>query len=365
MNELTKITAIAEGRKSASATTEVPVIDVDPLLHGGAADREKVAEQIGAAARSVGFFYVANHGVDGDLIRRAYDQAATFFSLPLEKKLKSYIAESRNHRGYVPVTERGTYVDEGSERLYEAFDSGLDLPLHEVPAVGSCLMGPNVWPGVAGFRESATEYFRAASQFGQRLLGAFEMHLELPSGYFGEFMTRPTSQLRFLHYLENEPPVEDNDMNMGAHTDYECFTVLHQTSPGLQVLAQDGQWIDAPPIADTFIINIGDMLEVWTNGAFRSTMHRVVNNGRERFSMPLFMAANYDAVIRPVSTMVSKTNPRRYSSLVAGHHLMGQLLRDFAYLKARHDANQLQLDFEVPDGNPFELSKLLAVEQAA
>ncbi|MBT6277971.1 MAG: isopenicillin N synthase family oxygenase [Chromatiales bacterium] len=365
MNDATTIAAIGQPRRMLRSSAEIPVIDVDALLHGNVVDQRKVADQIGTAARSVGFFYVANHGIDEELIERAYEQAAAFFSLPLDEKLKSYIAESRNHRGYVPVTERGTYVDEGSERLYEAFDSGLELPLQDVSVAGGCLMGPNVWPGVAGFRESATAYFRAASGFGARLCRAFELHLELPCGYFDEFMTRPTSQLRFLHYLDNEPPAVEDGMNMGAHTDYECFTILHQTGPGLQVLAQDGQWIDAPPKPGTFIINIGDMLEIWTNGAFRSTMHRVTNNGLERFSMPLFMAANYDAVIQPVSTMVSESNPRRYPSLVAGHHLMGQLLRDFSYLKARHDANQLQLDFDVPHGNPFELSKTAHINQAA
>ena len=347
-------------------TSEIPIVDVGPLVHGTRSDWARVADEVGAAARGFGFFYIANHGVSYDLIDRAYNQANEFFRLPHQDKLQYDIAKSRNHRGYVPVTERGAYIDEQGERHYEAFDSALDLPRRSVSERRHYLMGPNVWPQLRGFREAATQYYSAATLLGRHLCRAFEIHLELPLGYFDPFMTQPTSQLRFLHYLENNAPMAADDMNMGAHTDYECFTILHQTAPGLQVLAADcSHWITAPPIDGTFVINIGDMLEVWTNGGFRSTLHRVVNNGRERFSMPFFMAANYDAVITPVKSMVSADNPQRFAPMVAGHHLMGQLLRDFSYLKARHDADLLDLDFEVSNVNSFEQSKLDFVSQVA
>jgi isopenicillin N synthase-like dioxygenase len=343
----------------------LPIVDLAPLLHGSPGERARVAEEIGTAAREFGFLYIRNHGIDQRLIDRSYAQAGAFFGLEEEIKLQSDIARSSNHRGYVPVTERGLYTDELGERHYEAFDSALELPSSDPAARAHYLLGPNVWPKVPGFRATITAYYRAAAALGRELCRAFELYLQLPAGYFDPFMTRPTSQLRLLHYIENLAPMTPDDMNMGAHTDYECFTILHQTAPGLQVLGRDGRWIEAPPVEGTFVMNIGDMLEIWTNGIFRSNVHRVVNNGRERFSMPFFMAANYDAVIRPVDSPLVRRGPSRYLPTVAGHHLMGQLLRDFGYLRARYDAGVLDLGFDVPDGNPFESTKHELLREAA
>jgi isopenicillin N synthase-like dioxygenase len=347
------------------ADDELPVIDVEPLLRGGRRDRAKVAEQIGKAARDWGFFYICNHGVSPGLLDRAYGQAARFFEQPLAHKLRYDIARSPNHRGYVPVTERGEYADEQGERHYEAFDSGFELAASDPAARAHYLMGPNLWPRLPGFRQTLSNYYRAMYALGCSLCRGFELHLGLAEGYFDAFTRRPTSQLRLLHYLEHDAPPQDIDMNMGAHTDYECFTMLHQSAPGLQVLGPNGQWIEAPPLEGTFVVNIGDMMEVWSNGTFRSNVHRVVSGGRERFSMPFFFSADYDALIEPVPTMVRPGYPRHYPVTVAGHHLMGQLLRDFSYLRARHAAGQLELDFEVPHCNPFEYSKLTPQTLAA
>lgn len=363
----TRVTALGSRRPSSGVdhASSLPVIDLGPLLHGGPGDRLRVAEELGRAAREVGFFYVANHGIARHLIEDAYACAETFFSLPFARKLETGIARSKHHRGYVPVTERGDYADEQGARHYEAFDSGMDLSPGDVLAKDRYLVGPNVWPRLPGFREATTAYYRAATVLGQRLCRAFEMTLGLRAGFFDDFMDRPTSQLRYLHYLRNEDAPLDDDMNMGAHTDYECFTILHQRAPGLQVVNSDGRWIDAPPIDGTFVINIGDLLEVWTNGAFKSTLHRVQNNGHERYSMPFFVAANYDAVVRPIDGLSPARGSQRYAPVVAGHHLMNQLMRDFGYLKARYEANLMPLEFEVTYGNPYEQNKAQPLAHAA
>lgn len=341
---------------------ELPIIDVGPLLSGGPRARARVADEMGAAARNLGFFYVCNHGVSTAAVSA---QAAAFFERPLPYKLRYDIARSPNHRGYVPVTERGDYADEQGERHYEAFDSAFELPNSDPAARAHYLMGPNVWPDLPRFRETVSEYYRTMYALGRQLCRGFELHLGLPEGYFDAFTQRPTSQLRLLHYLEHEAPPQETDMNMGAHTDYECFTLLHQSAPGLQVLGRDGKWIEAPPLDGTFVVNIGDMLEIWTNGAFRSNVHRVVSAGRERYSMPFFFAANYDALIEPLPHLVSSSSPPRYPAMFAGHHLMGQLMRDFSYLRTRHAAGELRLDHELPDCNPFEHTKLVSEPLAA
>jgi isopenicillin N synthase-like dioxygenase len=212
---------------------------------------------------------------------------------------------------------------------------------------GDLLLGPNVWPSLTGFRETVYAYYRAVAALAETMCRAFELHLRLAPGYFRQFMQKPTSQLRLLHYLENDAPCDQKDMQMGAHTDYECFTLLHQSKPGLQVLTTENTWQAAPPIQGTYVVNIGDMMEVWTNGAFKATLHRVVNTGNERYSLPYFAAADFNAEIKPVPTMIGAHAPSRYPKIIAGHHLLGQLLRDFAYLNRGHREGRLRLPFDV------------------
>lgn len=342
------------GAKRLDASS-LPVIDIAPLFGGNSALKKEVANKIGRAARDVGFFYIKNHNIDKRTIDGAYNQAQQFFALSLKEKLKYYIGNSSNHRGYVPVTERGIYVDEQGDRHYEAFDLALDLPSDD-PNVknGHFLLGPNVWPVLSGFQDQVKAYYEAMTNLGQVLCRAFESHLSLPSGFLANFMTKPMSQLRLIHYIANDAPMDESDMNMGAHTDYECFTILSQEHSGLQVMNNRNEWLEAPPIEGAFVINIGDMLETWTNGLFKATLHRVVNKGEERYSIPFFAAANYDAVIEPLATVVSESHPPKYRKVIAGHHLLGQLLRDFSYLRKRHEAGELKLPFEALPYNPFE-----------
>ncbi|MEM7270006.1 MAG: 2-oxoglutarate and iron-dependent oxygenase domain-containing protein [Pseudomonadota bacterium] len=315
--------------------TVLPVIDISPLRGGDCAAKCKAADEMGAAAREVGFFYVTNHGVPTDLIERAYAAAKEFFAQPEAVKCGYYIGDSLNHRGYVPFTEKGDYADEVN-RNYEAFDLALDLP-HDDPdfLAGNLLLGPNVWPELQGFRETVYEYYRAVSSVGLSICAALEGHLKLRPGELTQHMSKPISQLRLLHYVRARETKNHNSVNMGAHTDYECLTLLHARNQGLQVMTREDEWIDVPVRQTDYVVNIGDMMEAWTNGAFRSTPHRVLNLSPERFSMPYFVAANHDSVIKPFDSLVNEANPPKYEGFLAGLHLERMLLRDFPYLRER------------------------------
>lgn len=334
----------------------LPVVDLGPLRSGDRVAIRRTADAMGAAAREVGFFYIENHGVPLSMIRSAYEAAEEFFALPDPVKRAYYIGESLNHRGYVPFTEKGDYADEVN-RNYEAFDLALDLPRDDPDYLaGNLLLGPNVWPSVPGFRERIGAYYAAISEVGRRIAGALELHLELPEGELTRQMTKPISQLRLLHYVRARATASVKSVNMGAHTDYECLTLLHQRQPGLQVMTRADEWVDVPVRPECYVINIGDMLEAWTNGAFRSTPHRVLNLSPERFSMPYFVAANYDTVIRPFPSLISTGNPSKYEPFKAGLHLERMLLRDFPYLRERRGERiwAATTDHKGPVQNPFE-----------
>lgn len=340
---------ITEPPKEGRAES-LPLIDVSGIRSNDSLRLREVADEIGMAAREIGFFRIIGHGIDLDLVERTYQYAQYFFAQPDAFKRRYYIGLSTNHRGYVPFTEKGDYPDEVS-RSYEAFDLGLDLPDDDPDYLaGNRLLGPNVWPDVAGFKQVVSSYYNQISVLGRLISSALETHLGLPPGTMTQHMSKPISQLRLLHYVRDQE-IEDTSVNMGAHTDYECLTLLHTRNAGLQVMTAQDRWIDVPVDHSAYVVNIGDMLEAWTNGQLRSTPHRVLNLSPERFSMPYFVAANHDTMIQPFPQLLGQ-EPAGYKPFRAGAHLERMLVRDFPYLR---DPRRGELSKNHPGiENPFE-----------
>lgn len=333
---------------------QLPLISVSGLKHGNNARFLDVADEIGNAARTIGFFRICDHGINLSLIEDVYRVAEQFFGLQDDYKNQYYIAKSTNHRGYVPFTEKGDYPDE-VHRSYEAFDLGLDLP-HDDPdyLAGNGVLGPNVWPHLAGFREVVAAYYNEVSALGRLICGALEAHLGLPKGAMTGQMSKPISQLRLLHYVRQASTAQRKSVNMGAHTDYECLTLLHTRNQGLQVMTQNDRWLDVPVDPNVLIVNIGDMMEAWTNGIFRSTPHRVLNLKPERFSLPYFVATNYDTVIKPFPQLIATGHRAQYEPFRAGEHLERMLIRDFPYLRHKAQTQNALNATQTHIKNPFE-----------
>jgi len=336
--------------------TSLPLISLQGLRGQDRAAFRRVADEIGAAAREIGFFRICDHGIDLDMVEATYKMAELFVALPDETKRQYYIGLSTNHRGYVPFTEKGDYPDEVN-RSYEAFDLGLDLPSDDPDYLaGNRVLGPNVWPDLDGFKAMVSQYYARISALGRLVCSALELHLGLPAGAMTGQMTKPISQLRLLHYVRQSATLNHQSVNMGAHTDYECLTLLHTRNKGLQVMTADGRWIDIPADPNAFVVNIGDMLEAWSNGLLRSTPHRVLNLCPERFSMPYFVAANHDTVIQPFAQLMGKDEQPKYAPFKAGAHLERMLIRDFPYLRNRRQpdiSGSLAAD-AASIQNPFE-----------
>ncbi|MEL0638815.1 2OG-Fe(II) oxygenase family protein [Marinomonas sp. TI.3.20] len=164
---------------------------------------------------------------------------------------------------------------------------------------------------ISGFKEGMEEYHQEMLQLAHRLIGAIALSLHLPEDYFYKLQKKPISIQRLLHYPPQSGNITRDEIGIGEHTDYGFLTILAQDSAGgLQVKNRAGDWISAPPIDGTFIVNIGDLVQTYTNDKYISTYHRVINtSGKERYSFPFFMDMDFDAVVEPVSTCVSEQNP--------------------------------------------------------
>jgi len=281
--------------------SEVPVIDVSGLRDGSAPDA--VAARVDAACRDTGFFAIVGHGVDAGLRRRLDRLARDFFARPEAEKARVAMAGGgRAWRGWFPVEGELT---SGRPDLKEGLYFGQELAADDPRVVaGLPLHGPNLFPErPAGLRAAVLDYIDAVTAVGHLVLRAVALGLGLEPGWFDEHLTAdPLVLFRIFHYPPSPGAVDR--WGVAEHTDYGLVTVLGQdNSGGLEVRSGDG-WIPVPPHPDAFVINIGDMLEAMTGGAYRSTPHRVRNtSGADRLSFPLFLDPNWDAEVRPVPSI--------------------------------------------------------------
>lgn len=377
--------AAATGAMGAKllAFTEIPVVDISALSGGDAAAFDATAREIGQAARTVGFFYITGHGIPAALVERTYALSRAFHTAPLEQRMEVHVAHSPGTRGYIPSSVQWTDPDPelhrlvqpdpgdfdflGKPLLHAAFDVSLELPEDDPDfRAGNLMLVPNQWPAwLPEMQAEVLAYYDAVAAVGERLFRAFAASLGLPEGFFAEKALKPPSQLRLLYYPPNDLPMSRDNFGIGQHSDFECFTILNQLSPGLQVMNAADEWVEAPPIPGSFIVNIGDLLEGWTNGLFKATQHRVVNTGRERFSLPLFFAVDYDTVVEPLPQFVDEQNPPAYTRIVAGKHLAGFSVNAAKHLRRRIRSGELEIDFPIHKVNPFKRRAINELEEPA
>ncbi len=312
----------------------LPIIDISGFYAPDLATRHAAAQALGAAAHDAGFLYITGHGIAESLFNDLRNIAKDYFAQSEETKRRHYIGQSSNHSGYVPMGEE--YLSSGSYDYKETFDIGYDYTDTDGRKP---MLGPNQWPDFPQFQEVVGRYYQAAFTVGQTLFRGFALALGLREDYFSTLVTTPPSQLRLIHYPYN-PTIEDRP-GIGAHTDYECFTILYPTADGLEVMNGAGEWIDAPVIPSALVVNIGDMMEILSAGQFVATSHRVRKVKEERYSFPLFCACNYDTLIAPIPSL--SAGNRSYTPLRCGNHLYAQTIQTFSYLKERLARGEISL----------------------
>ncbi|WP_291730809.1 2-oxoglutarate and iron-dependent oxygenase domain-containing protein [Leisingera sp. F5] len=308
---------------------KIPVIDISALNTGGRLF--EVAKDIRWALTNAGFFYVKNHGVPEAVVNGAFEETRAFFDLPQQEKMDLHISKSGLAlRGYIEVFGENTDPKKTKD-LKECFDIGPECPGGTAP-----FFGANQWPTARpGFQHAVYSYHQEMKGLAQRLMQAIAVSLDLEADFFAPKMQDPITIQRLLHYPPQQGQIDESVMGIGAHTDYGSLTILAQDDVGgLQVMNRDGDWIEGPPIAGTFVINIGDLIQRLTNDLYLANLHRVVNaSGRERYSIPFFIDADADAVVQPLDRCVSAENPARYVPVTCGAHKFSRFKDSFPHLK--------------------------------
>lgn len=279
--------------------TSLPTLDLS-LLDGTAAQRQGFLDDLRHAARDVGFFYLTGHGIDADLLKQVQNHARQFFALPDSEKTAVGMINSPHFRGY---NRAASEITRGKPDLREQFDLGAErdaLSLDENSPYWARLQGPNQWPAaLPALKPLLLDWQQAMTGMSLRLLRAFAQALSLPQESFDQlYGDKPNEHIKLMRYPGQVP--DASNQGVGAHKDSGFLSFLLQDhQSGLQVEIEEGRWIDALPRDNTLVVNIGELLELATNGYLRATVHRVLSppEGSERLSIAFFLGAQLDAVV--------------------------------------------------------------------
>ncbi|EEF30909.1 2-oxoglutarate-Fe(II) type oxidoreductase hxnY [Ricinus communis] len=290
-----------------------------PIVDLSLPDHFSTANSIRQACVEYGFFYLVNHGIEQELIAKVFEESKKFFSLPFAEKMKLLRNE---HRGYTPL-----------------FAENLDFSLSN--SKGDCkesfYIGPleksdlNQWPSqevLPSWRPTMEAYYNKALSAGKRLISLIALALNLDKDYFEKIgaLDQPEAFLRLLHYPGELRHSKEKIFGASAHSDYGMITLLATDGvPGLQVCREKSKeprtWEDVLQMDRAFIVNIGDMMERWTNCSFRSTLHRVMPVGQERYSMAFFLDPNSNCIVQCLESCCSESCPKRFPPIRSGDYL--------------------------------------------
>jgi len=319
--------------------TTIPVIDLAPALHGGAAERLAVAREIDSVCAETGFFTIRGHGVSLDLIKALRDKASAFFNLPLAAKLQAQPKVASTPRGYRALGFEALALgnaDAAPPDLKEYYHFGReswpDEPYY-TSGEGQRYFIPNLWPETpAGFSEVAAIYYNEMDRLTRAMMRLTSLALNLDEHFFEDKIDRHITAMRINYYPAQTEAPKTGQLRAGEHTDYGLLTILNgeNTAGGLEVKTLDGRWIPVETEPDTFVVNIGDLLMRWTNDRWISNTHRVVNppqarGSAQRISIAFFHHPNYDARVE----CIAPPGEAKYPPVLSGEY------RDLKYRQTR------------------------------
>ena len=302
---------------------EFPRFNLEYFENSVGRDRKKRSKELDKICSEIGFLVLEGHGVSQKIISDQWTIVSEFFSSPLEIKREVKVPFLGYPYGWIGPDQEALAASKGEKTppdLKESFNGGpLTIPKNiKDPAAYEFCYQPTLWPKIDEFKKTWETYYAAMEDLAKRIMAAFAEALGLESSYFDRFISNPISALRALHYPTTTDAIIEKQQRAGAHTDYGSLTILlpQVGTTGLQIKKKNS-WIDVPVLEDCLIINIGDLMELWTAGRWVSTLHRVIArpNQPPRKSLAYFHQPDWDSIINPI-------NSDNYESVVSGPYLM-------------------------------------------
>jgi isopenicillin N synthase-like dioxygenase len=299
----------------------IPKIDAQKLIARDAATMDLLQDGIA----HYGFLIIHNTDITQDEMTRVIAQYRAFFQLDLSEKSRVDMAKTGSNRGWGALLSE--QVDPNANPDYkEVFDCGFDIDPTD-PMASLSVYAPNKWPErPEGFATVIGGYYDQAMNVAIEVLRAIADVLGLDTAFFDDKFSKPMALLRGNYYPTRPDWAGDKDFGIAEHTDYGCVTLLGTDGvPGLEAQTISGDWISVNANPGEFIINFGEMLQIWTEGRVRATPHRVRGSNEERISVPLFFNPNYDTNVAPMGAD---------HVILAGDHLTKRFNETYVHLKA-------------------------------
>ncbi|OWM79276.1 hypothetical protein CDL15_Pgr003448 [Punica granatum] len=317
----------------------IPLIDLSALINSPDDHQaiESLVAEVRSASKEWGFFQVINHGVPLEKLRRLEEAARKFFGQPLEEKRKVR-RDELSTLGYYD-TEHTKNVRDWKEVFDFTFHDPTLIPASYRPDDEEVTQWSNKWPeNLPELREACEEYAKAVEELAFRLMELIALSLGLPADRFrGFFNDHQTTFTRLNRYPPC--PAPHLALGVGRHKDSGALTILAQDDVGgLEVRRKsDGEWIRVKPIPNAYIINIGDIIQVWSNETYESVEHRVmVNSEKERFSIPFFFTPAHYTMVEPLEELVTKQNPTKYRAYNWGKFMVTRKRSNFMKLNVEN-----------------------------
>ncbi|MEP4379835.1 MAG: 2-oxoglutarate and iron-dependent oxygenase domain-containing protein [Alphaproteobacteria bacterium] len=280
---------------------DIPVLDMGPYLAGEPGAAEELAANIRFIQETIGFYVVINHGLDSKLVDDAYAALQDFFLLSSEEKAAYKFDETSV--GYIAPKSTVYVTSKINKNTKQDLNETLVLALerpddHPYVRDGVRFTGPNKWPDIDGFRAPMVRYQNACADLGRKMVPLYALALDKPADFFDKYFEEPIMWTRNAHYPAVEP--EENQFGISPHSDHSFLTILPLTKVGgLQVLTRQGNWLPAAYIEDALVINTGEFLNLWSNGRFIASPHRVIPPAEDRISMATFFDAAPETIADP------------------------------------------------------------------
>ena len=321
---------------SGMQSFSLPVTDLSSFFQGSDKDKREVARNVARSCEEIGFLVIKGHGLPQAIIDRAIELGFGFFELPAETKNAWHPTGPAKQRGYHGMETRGlasTLDNDAPKDLRESVFLGpVDDHRQHFAAIpeAATAYAPNLLPSEPpGFDEALLDIYRGFEQLASDLMRIFAVALEQPEDAFAAFIDRHFSILSVHHYPALSTLPKPGQLRTGAHTDYGSLTILAMTEAdgGLEARSADGRWIPVQAQRGELVVNLGDMMQRWTNDRWISTMHRVVTPEKlhdatsRRMSIGYFMHPNFDAEIACIPSCLKPGEKPKYAPISAGAHI--------------------------------------------